>query len=130
MRISGIGGRMSQTVVFSNADQETKSLQKQIAEKQKQLQELSSNEEMSMEEKMKKRQDIQKEITELNNQLRQHQIEQRNEKQLKRQNRQTCMERKRIQKLENRRNCDKYPWNKQSLSQNFIRLLIFACRKG
>ena len=73
MRISGIGGQMSQVGGFSNADPETKSLQKQIAEKQKQLQELSSNQEMSMEEKMKKRQDIQKEITDLKNQLRQHQ---------------------------------------------------------
>ena len=57
MRISGIGGQMSQVGGFSNADPETKSFQKQIAEKQKQLQELSSNQEMSMEEKMKKRQD-------------------------------------------------------------------------
>ena len=81
MRISGIGGQMSQIGGFSNADPETKSLQKQIAEKQKQLQELSSNQEMSMEEKMKKRQDIQKEITDLKNQLRQHQIEQRKEQQ-------------------------------------------------
>ena len=81
MKISGISGQMSPVGGFSNADPETKSLQKQIAEKQKQLQELSSNEEMSMEEKMKKRQDIQKEITDLNNQLRQHQIDQRKEKQ-------------------------------------------------
>ncbi len=81
MRISGIGGQMSQVGGFSNADPETKSFQKQIAEKQKQLQELSSNQEMSMEEKMKKRQDIQKEITDLKNQLRQHQIEQRKEQQ-------------------------------------------------
>ena len=58
MKISGISGQMSPVGGFSNADPETKSLQKQIAEKQKQLQELSSNEEMSMEEKMKKRQDI------------------------------------------------------------------------
>ena len=61
-------------------DPESKNLQKQIAEKQKQLQELSSNEDLTMEQKMKKRQEIQKEITDLNNQLRQHQIQQRKEK--------------------------------------------------
>jgi len=38
---------------------------------------------MSMEEKMKRRQEIQQQITDLNNQLRQHQIEQRKEKQEK-----------------------------------------------
>ena len=36
---------------------------------------------MSIEEKMKKRQEIQQQITDLNNQLRQHQMEQRKEKQ-------------------------------------------------
>jgi len=38
---------------------------------------------MSMEEKMKRRQEIQQQITDLNNQLRQHQIEQRKEQQEK-----------------------------------------------
>ena len=38
---------------------------------------------MSVEEKMKKRQEIQQQITELNQQLRQHQIEQRKEQQAK-----------------------------------------------
>lgn len=62
-------------------DSVSKNIQNQIANAQKQLQELSANENMSAEEKMKKRQEIQQQITDLNNQLRQHQIEQRKEKQ-------------------------------------------------
>jgi len=58
-----------------------KSINNQIANAQKQLQELSENKDLSMEEKMKRRQEIQQQITDLNNQLRQHQIEQRKEKQ-------------------------------------------------
>ena len=60
-------------------DSVSKNIQNQIANAQKQLQELSANKDMSIEEKMKKRQEIQKQITDLNNQLRQHQIEQRKE---------------------------------------------------
>ena len=62
-------------------DSVSKNIQNQIANAQNQLQELSANENMSAEEKMKKRQEIQQQITDLNNQLRQHQIEQRKEKQ-------------------------------------------------
>ena len=58
-----------------------KNIQNRIANAQKQLQELSANKEMSMEEKLKKRQEIQQEITDLNNELRQHQIEERMKKQ-------------------------------------------------
>ena len=58
-------------------DSVSKNIQNQIANAQKQLQELSANENMSAEEKMKKRQEIQQQITDLNNQLRQHQIEQK-----------------------------------------------------
>ena len=54
-----------------------KSIQNQIANAQKQLQELSSNDKMPLEEKMKKRQEIQQEISRLQQQLMQHQIEQR-----------------------------------------------------
>ena len=64
-------------------DSVSKNIQNQIANAQKQLQEISSNKEMSLEEKMKKRQEIQQQITDLNNQLRQHQIEQRKEQQAK-----------------------------------------------
>ena len=64
-------------------DSYSKNIQNQIANAQKQLQELSSNEEMTLEEKMKKRQEIQQQISDLNMQLRQHQIEQRKEQQSK-----------------------------------------------
>lgn len=62
-------------------DSFSKGIQNQIANAQKQLQDLSSRKDMSPEEKMKKRQEIQKQVNDLNNQLRQHQIEQRNQKQ-------------------------------------------------
>ena len=58
-------------------DSVSKNIQNQIANAQQKLQDLSSNEEMSLEDKMKKRQEIQQEINNLNQQLRQHQIEQR-----------------------------------------------------
>lgn len=64
-------------------DSVSKNIQNQIANAQKQLQELSSNENMSIEEKMKKRQEIQQEITNLNQQLMQHQTRQRNQQQNK-----------------------------------------------
>ena len=52
-------------------DSFSKSIHNQISNAQKQLQELSENKDMSMEEKMKRRQEIQQQITDLNNQLRQ-----------------------------------------------------------
>lgn len=63
------------------ADAVSKDLQRQIANAQKKMQELSSNEDMTLEEKMKKRQEIQQEISNLNQQLRQHQMELRRERQ-------------------------------------------------
>lgn len=62
-------------------DPVSRSIQNQIANAQKQLQELSSNEEMTQEDKMKRRQEIQQEIAALNQQLRKHQTEQRKEQQ-------------------------------------------------
>ncbi len=62
-------------------DSVSKGIQKQIENAQKKLQDLSSNEDMALEDKMKKRQEIQKEITNLNQQLRQHQIEERKKQQ-------------------------------------------------
>lgn len=56
-------------------DAVSKRLQQQIENAQKKLQEISGNSEMSTEEKMKMRQEIQKEIADLNSQLRQHQME-------------------------------------------------------
>lgn len=84
MIINGINGantQMGQMGLNQATDSYSKNIQNQIANAQKQLQELSSNEDMSLEEKMKKRQEIQQQISDLNMQLRQHQMEQRKEKQ-------------------------------------------------
>ncbi len=84
MTINGINGTNTQAAQMGMnqaMDSYSKNIQSQIANAQKQLQELSSNEEMTPEEKMKKRQEIQQQISDLNIQLRQHQIEQRKEKQ-------------------------------------------------
>ena len=62
-------------------DAVSKGIQQQIANAQKRLQEISSDDTLSMEEKMKKRQEIQQEITNLNQQLRQHEMEMRKEQQ-------------------------------------------------
>lgn len=72
--------------VTRKQDAYSKGIQNQIANAQKQLQELSSREGLSPEEKIKKRQEIQKQITDLNNQLRQHEIEKRKEKQRAKEN--------------------------------------------
>ena len=84
MRINGINGTNTQIGGMNLTqvnDSVSKNIQNQIANAQKQLQDLSANKDMSIEEKMKKRQEIQQQITDLNNQLRQHQMEQRKEKQ-------------------------------------------------
>ncbi|MBO5032537.1 MAG: FlxA-like family protein [Lachnospiraceae bacterium] len=84
MTINGISGANTQAAQMGMnqaMDSYSKNIQNQIANAQKQLQELSSNEEMTLEEKMKKRQEIQQQISDLNMQLRQHQMEQRKEKQ-------------------------------------------------
>ena len=65
----------------ASTDAYTKNIQQQIANAQKELQDLSSNDKMSEEDKMKKRQEIQQEIMSLQQQLRQYQIEQRQEQQ-------------------------------------------------
>ncbi|MBD5522424.1 MAG: hypothetical protein HDR03_14580 [Lachnospiraceae bacterium] len=81
MTINGINGANIQMGMNQATDSYSRNIQNQIANAQKQLQELSSNEDMSLEEKMKKRQEIQQQISDLNVQLRQHQTEQRREKQ-------------------------------------------------
>lgn len=78
---NGINAQAGQLGINQGTDSYTQNIKRQIANLQKQLQELSSNEEMSMEEKLKKRQQMNQEINNLNNQLRQHQMEQRKEKQ-------------------------------------------------
>lgn len=82
MTISGVNGvstQAGQLGINQAVDSYSRNIQNQIAAAQKKLQELSSNEELSLEDKMKKRQEIQQEITNLNQQLRQHQMEQRRE---------------------------------------------------
>jgi len=86
MIINGLNGANTQNGgmnMMQLNDSVSKNIQNQIANAQKELQELSANKEISIEEKMKKRQEIQQQITELNQQLRQHQIEQRKEQQAK-----------------------------------------------
>lgn len=87
MKINGLSGTNTSGGGMNNLtqvnDSVSKNIQNQISNAQKQLQELSANKEMSIEEKMKKRQEIQQQINALNQQLRQHQIEQRKEKQQK-----------------------------------------------
>ena len=56
-------------------DPVSKNLRNQIDGLKRQMQELAANQEMSADAKMKKRQDIQKQISELEIQLRQHQME-------------------------------------------------------
>lgn len=70
-------------------DSYSKSLQEQINNAKEQLQSLGEDKEMSIDEKIKKRQEIQKQITDLQNQLRQYQIEQKKEN---RQNKGSSME--------------------------------------
>ena len=88
MNVNGINGNGTGIQAFQmkmnqGTDAVSKNLQNQIANAQKQMQELGENKEMSLEEKMKKRQEIQQQISDLQNQLRQHQIEQRKENQQK-----------------------------------------------
>lgn len=78
MKINGVSGVSAGAGTMGMnqvSDPESREIQRQITDAQKKLQELSSNENMSMEEKMKKRQEIQKQISDLNMQLRQHQME-------------------------------------------------------
>lgn len=76
--IDGLGsGIQAGAPMGGSEDAVSKNLRRQIAEAQKKLKELSTNTEMNPEQKSKRRQEIQKEIFELNNQLRQHQIEEK-----------------------------------------------------
>ena len=75
--IAAAGAGMALGLLGQNEDAQSKSIKKQLEEKQQELSELSSKEDMSPEEKMKKRQELTKEISDLNMQLRQHQMEKR-----------------------------------------------------
>lgn len=86
MKMNGLSGTTTQNGgmnILQGNDSVSKNIQNQIANAPKQLQELSANKDMSIEEKMKKRQEIQQQIADLKHQLRQHQIEQRKEQQAK-----------------------------------------------
>lgn len=56
----------------TNQDSRLKSIQKQIENVQQQLQNLSNNEEMSMEEKMNIRKELQQQLLDLNRQMSQN----------------------------------------------------------
>uniref|UniRef100_UPI0040564327 FlxA-like family protein n=1 Tax=Acetatifactor sp. TaxID=1872090 RepID=UPI0040564327 len=64
---------------ISATDHESKNLQNQLLNEKQRLNHLSSDTEMSAEEKAKKRQEIRQQIAELNRKLRQQQLEQKEE---------------------------------------------------
>ena len=80
---NGTGIQPFQMKMNQGTDAVSKNIQNQIMNAQKQMQELGENKEMSLEDKMKKRQEIQQQISDLQNQLRQHQMEQRMKEQQK-----------------------------------------------
>lgn len=65
------------TSTVTTADSESKNLENQIASKEQRLSRLSSDAEMTAEEKAKERQEVQKQIEELNRKLKQLQLEQK-----------------------------------------------------
>lgn len=84
MNINGINGAGSQSAPAGTGqamDVQSKNIRKQIEEARKKLQEISANGEISPEEKMKKRQEIQKQINDLRMQLQKHQTEVRRQQQ-------------------------------------------------
>lgn len=93
MGISGVSGISPVSAVDSvsaqkasgstQVDSVSKSIQDKISAAQRQRREISSNEELSADEKMGKRKELQKEISSLNNKLRQRQAELRKEQQRK-----------------------------------------------
>lgn len=86
--IQGAGGAASasQPPITKAEDAVSKNIKRQISEIQKKIQELSQKQDMSLEEKMKKRQEYNQQIADLNAQLRQHEIEVRQEKQQPKEN--------------------------------------------
>ena len=82
MKISGVNGANAQAGIIgamNTKDAVSRNIQSRIEQKQKELHDISLDKEMPIEEKMKKRQEIQQEINVLQQQLRQHEIEQRKE---------------------------------------------------
>lgn len=86
MQIGGVQGAgeavpASQPPITGAEDAVSKNIKRQISEVQKKIQELAQKQDMGLEEKMKKRQEYNQQIADLNAQLRQHEIEVRQEKQ-------------------------------------------------
>lgn len=91
MQIGGIQGAgeavpASQPPITGAEDAVSKNIKRQISEVQKRIQELAQKQDMGLEEKMKKRQEYNQQIADLNAQLRQHEIEVRQEKQQPKEN--------------------------------------------
>lgn len=90
MQIGGVQGTgaasASQPSLTGAEDAVSKNIKRQISEVQKKIQELAQKQDMSLEEKMKKRQEYNQQIADLNAQLRQHEIEVRQEKQQPKEN--------------------------------------------
>ena len=91
MQIGGVQGAGSavpgsQPSVTGVEDATSKNIKRQISEVQKKIQELAQKQDMSLEEKMKKRQEYNQQIADLNAQLRQHEIEVRQERQQSKEN--------------------------------------------
>lgn len=86
MNINSIGGAGAQSApagakARQGMDARSNNIRQQIEDAQRKLQEISADGEMSPEEKMKKRQEIQKQISDLNMQLQQHQANLRRQQQ-------------------------------------------------
>ena len=84
MKIVGISEKNSfntQSSGFKQQDDISKNIQQQIMNLKKQLGEIDANKDISIEEKMEKRKDINQQITDLERQLRQHELEMQKEKQ-------------------------------------------------
>ena len=97
MNIKGVNGAGMQSGVMGmgageQMDAVSKDLQNQIENLQKQMKELSSDQEMPMEAKMKKRQELQKQISDLEVQLRQHQMEIKREAAMKKREQKNSMD--------------------------------------
>lgn len=95
MKIGGIGNNAVQPANNNPSqavDTKSKEIQTQITNAQNKLQQISSNQNLSDEEKNRMRQEIQKQISELNNRLRKHQLEMRQQQQQKVRNTQNTSE--------------------------------------
>lgn len=124
MKVNGMSGGVNVQAAHTGPQQEddliSKNLKRQIEDLQKQLQELSSDTQMSGEQKMKKRQEFQKQISDLNMQLRQHQIELRRQKQQEKEESDNIFESGAIKNTPNQGN------NTTGLSQGSMEAMISA----